>query len=397
MYRREFLEKEAILFIETPGASFQDTSFNFKVFATAKRVVLTDKAYLHYRIDNASSSVKSLSKVFCICDEYQAIWDFARSRNEVYSKLKHRIPQIQFGGYLWNLDRLTPRLQYQFYERLVKEFKAFAKDDLIREDYFDEAAWDKVTDILSNSDNYFCANYGPVQINNTFLAAFESNAIRGCDRVVKELLKNIHDTDELYLWSSVLDLTKIPSIQKIVEETPNVHFSNNEIVQSFSAQLNVEEVSGKELVVLYLGGPEWSSKKTSQLMKSVKSMLEAETNVSYINEAWALGKWPTDDLKKQDNPIWLSLLLFGYYSEENSVFSAERMPKWILGNNEPGHQIETKAYISCYKSLQRLYSLASARSGCDFLERQKVQLLFRALYDRFRSCYQTFMKIGARL
>ncbi len=390
LYRREFLEKEAILFIETPGASFQDTSFNFKVFATAKRVVLTDKAYLHYRIDNASSSVKSLSKVFCICDEYQAIWDFARSRNEVYSKLKHRIPQIQFGGYLWNLDRLTPRLQYQFYERLVKEFKAFAKDDLIREDYFDEAAWDKVTDILSNSDNYFCANYGPVQINNTFLAAFESNAIRGCDRVVKELLKNIHDTDELYLWSSVLDLTKIPSIQKIVEETPNVHFSNNEIVQSFSAQLNVEEVSGKELVVLYLGGPEWSSKKTSQLMKSVKSMLEAETNVSYINEAWALGKWPTDDLKKQDNPIWLSLLLFGYYSEENSVFSAERMPKWILGNNEPGHQIETKAYISCYKSLQRLYSLASARSGCDFLERQKVQLLFRALYDRFRSCYQTF-------
>lgn len=390
LYRREFLEKEAISFTETPGASFQDTSFNFKVFSTAKRVVLTEKAYLHYRVDNAGSSVKSLSKVFCICDEYQAIWDFARSRKNLYSKLKYRIPQIQFGGYLWNLDRLTPKLQYQFYERLVNEFKTFANNNLIREDYFDEIAWEKLHEILLNPDNYFCANYGPIQADNTLLIGFESNAIRGCDRVIKELLKNIKDTDEVYLWSSTLDLENISSMQKVVEETPNVYFSNNEIVQSFSTQLNMEEVDGKELTVLYLGGPKWSLKKTSQLTKAVNSVLGSKTNTSSINEAWALGKWLTNDLKKQDDPIWLSLLLLGFYDEKNGLLSAKQIPKWILGNNEPGLQIETKAFVSCYKSLQRLYGLASDSCSYDFSKRRKVQLLFRMLYNRFRFYYQTF-------
>ena len=41
LYKREFLEEESITFLETPGASFQDTSFNFKAFASAKRVYLT--------------------------------------------------------------------------------------------------------------------------------------------------------------------------------------------------------------------------------------------------------------------------------------------------------------------------------------------------------------------
>ena len=70
LYRRDFLTSNKIDFLPTPGASFQDTSFNFKVFACARRVFLSNEACLHYRIDNTNSSVKSLEKVFCICDEY---------------------------------------------------------------------------------------------------------------------------------------------------------------------------------------------------------------------------------------------------------------------------------------------------------------------------------------
>ena len=59
IYRRDFLNKNKIRFRTTPGASYQDTGFHFKSFCAAKRIVYTDKAYLHYRTDNASSSVKS--------------------------------------------------------------------------------------------------------------------------------------------------------------------------------------------------------------------------------------------------------------------------------------------------------------------------------------------------
>ena len=119
LYRRSFLEENAIRFLRTPGASFQDTSFNFKVFAMAKRAYLTHDAFLHYRIDNANSSVKSQAKVFCICDEYKEMWRFVRQSDELMTALSKRLCFIQFGGYMWNLGRLTPALQPSFYERVV--------------------------------------------------------------------------------------------------------------------------------------------------------------------------------------------------------------------------------------------------------------------------------------
>lgn len=42
LYKKNFLKENNISFLETPGASFQDTSFHFKAFATAKRCVLTE-------------------------------------------------------------------------------------------------------------------------------------------------------------------------------------------------------------------------------------------------------------------------------------------------------------------------------------------------------------------
>lgn len=77
IYRRDFLNKNKIRFRTTPGASYQDTGFHFKSFCAAKRIVYTDKAYLHYRTDNASSSVKSLEKVNYVVEEYADIERYA--------------------------------------------------------------------------------------------------------------------------------------------------------------------------------------------------------------------------------------------------------------------------------------------------------------------------------
>ena len=81
IYRRDFLNKNKIRFRTTPGASYQDTGFHFKSFCAAKRIVYTKKAYLHYRTDNANSSVKSLEKVNYIVGEYAEIEKYIGNRN----------------------------------------------------------------------------------------------------------------------------------------------------------------------------------------------------------------------------------------------------------------------------------------------------------------------------
>ena len=73
LYRRDFLLQHDIWFNETPGASYQDLSFSFLTLSTAERVFLLRDAYLHYRMDNAGSSVHSSGKVCCVMDEYDAM------------------------------------------------------------------------------------------------------------------------------------------------------------------------------------------------------------------------------------------------------------------------------------------------------------------------------------
>ena len=55
LYRKAWLDDEGIRFRETPGASFQDTSFVMKSWFAARRCALVRKPLLHYRMDNPGS------------------------------------------------------------------------------------------------------------------------------------------------------------------------------------------------------------------------------------------------------------------------------------------------------------------------------------------------------
>ena len=121
VYRRDFLEKNEIRFLETPGASFQDSAFNFKVWASANRVVLLTDPILHYRQDNESSSVNSPAKVYCICEEHAEMDRFLDAHPE-YSALRPIKEGIKFDNYMWNYERLTEPLQRDFIKRFSSEF-----------------------------------------------------------------------------------------------------------------------------------------------------------------------------------------------------------------------------------------------------------------------------------
>lgn len=142
LYKKDFLVKNKIDFLPTPGASYQDTGFNFKVWAMAKRAVYTDKAYLHYRIDNEASSVKSRSKVFCVCDEFESIRKYLvdhklmKTLSAVYTERKIDI-------YRWNLSRLSGKNRADFYKRTIKELLKDQKNG-----YLDSSLLDKKQQIF---------------------------------------------------------------------------------------------------------------------------------------------------------------------------------------------------------------------------------------------------------
>ena len=115
IYRKDFIRENRIRFNETLGASYQDASFNFKVWACAERVFCLDRAFLHYRQDNAGSSVNaSTSKVYCVRDEYDEMERFIAGHGTDGVLLDHIMNRLRFDSYMWNIDRLKSPMKEEF-------------------------------------------------------------------------------------------------------------------------------------------------------------------------------------------------------------------------------------------------------------------------------------------
>ena len=69
IYKKSFLIDNNIKMNETPGAAFQDTSWQYMVLLRARRIVFIKEAYYHYRIDNPDSSINNPKMVFFEVDE----------------------------------------------------------------------------------------------------------------------------------------------------------------------------------------------------------------------------------------------------------------------------------------------------------------------------------------
>lgn len=147
LYRRDFLLENNIKFLPTPGASFQDASFTFKVFASATRAVYLHDPVVEYRQDNENSSVHTSNKVECTnveCAETER-WlkeDFAKTapKSEV-DRLVRILHVIKYDLYMWTYIRLAPEYHIQFLERMASEYRAAIKAGEFSTD--DLASWKK--------------------------------------------------------------------------------------------------------------------------------------------------------------------------------------------------------------------------------------------------------------
>lgn len=213
IYKKSMLDKEEVRFLPTPGASFQDTAFYFKAFYAADRVELLKDGYLHYRIDNANSSVKNQNKLFCVCDEYAEVWDYAKRNNDKFQILKYWIPRQQYEGYLWNLNRLAPELQQRFYPRYVDEFSKIKQAGLIDSDRFDSRTLARLNRMINDSEVYFLEQYGPTEPRRSILVCCNALSVVDAKTSVHALLDKLSNDDEVFVIS--------PDSESIVFELKN--------------------------------------------------------------------------------------------------------------------------------------------------------------------------------
>lgn len=148
IYKRELLTENHIVFNETPGASYQDTAFAYKVWVCAERVVFLKEAFLHYRIDNENSSVNSSGKIFSICDEFQSIQSFLNENKEIKDKYSKILQVLKLDTYNWNLNRISDEYKELFRDQIALEFIKAEYENILDPQYFDEWRWEQVQNFI---------------------------------------------------------------------------------------------------------------------------------------------------------------------------------------------------------------------------------------------------------
>lgn len=159
VYRRQFIVDNGIAFNTTPGASFQDTSFVFQCWSAAQRAALIPDALPHYRVDNSGSSVKSSSKIYEVCSEYELSEAFlARDpqRQATYSAL---LNMLKFGTYRWNFNRIAEEHRRGFAERWAAEYRTAQEKGTLDKGLFSPENW-AIVELLMNDFDAFMEKYG---------------------------------------------------------------------------------------------------------------------------------------------------------------------------------------------------------------------------------------------
>lgn len=96
IYRKDFLDKNDIRFLPTPGASYQDISFFCKTMMMAERMFFIKDRFIHYRQGRVGQSVRNhhINKALLKFAEYDEceryINDGHHVGNAILNRLRHR-------------------------------------------------------------------------------------------------------------------------------------------------------------------------------------------------------------------------------------------------------------------------------------------------------------------
>lgn len=154
IYRREFLLEKDIRFHETPGASYQDTSFCLLVGLLADTGIYVEESGYFYRRDNEDSSVKSSSKWRCIIDELEYTVREMIKRGKYTSDMKLLIKKYKPIFYYWNFLRLPEQEREMFLEEIDQELEEYVENSVLYHSLNDSQK--KMIEVMKNQEAAKC-------------------------------------------------------------------------------------------------------------------------------------------------------------------------------------------------------------------------------------------------
>ncbi len=155
IYKHSFLQKYAIRFHETPGASYQDISFAIQVWLCAGKVYFTEDAVIHYRRDNPGSSMNNPTKLFCVFDEYEWIEEKWKDFWQDSPVLEDYFVASKYRDYFNHYFRVGMQYQYALLQRLDQAYKDDNKKGRIKKDAFLPDVWNRLDDMGGNLSQFF--------------------------------------------------------------------------------------------------------------------------------------------------------------------------------------------------------------------------------------------------
>lgn len=202
IYQRKFLINNDIWFNETPGASYQDVSFVFKSLACARKMVVTKNAFVHYRMDNPSSSVKSKQKVYCIFDEVDNIESFLSDKQELKEHCLCILAALKYRLFKENFSRISLEYKMPFLYRAIEELKNTAAAGYVKEEYWDDVTWNHIQRIIQDSNHYIyevnCDIQKKMMLYDGFwmsIARYDKVYFYGAGKIAYNLLKKFKEKD----------------------------------------------------------------------------------------------------------------------------------------------------------------------------------------------------------
>lgn len=128
IYRTEFIRQNKIKHNETSGASYQDNGFWFQTITLAKKMMYINRAFYHYRQDNPNSSINSKDKIYCMCDEYDFIYEFMQANPDIHEKYMVPYVRKRYFNCMTTYERVNNENKLLFLERFSFDLNRLIKE-----------------------------------------------------------------------------------------------------------------------------------------------------------------------------------------------------------------------------------------------------------------------------
>ena len=129
IYQRDFLVKNKIKMMTTPGASYQDVPWKFMTYSSASTIKLCRFSHYHYRVLTSNSSSKNNKWNKAFLENYKSIIFYLKER-QLFEKQKNNVSAHFYVDLNFHENRLINSEKEKFYND-VKSFLEANKADFI--------------------------------------------------------------------------------------------------------------------------------------------------------------------------------------------------------------------------------------------------------------------------